>query len=89
MMRFFICTMYFMYILYSDTLDKYYVGSTSNIKARLKKHLSNHKGFTSRAKDWKVVYSESFKERSLAIAREKQIKKWKSRKMIMDLVIGS
>ena len=34
------------YILYSKLLDKYYVGSTTNVMERLKKHLNNHKGFT-------------------------------------------
>ena len=40
------------YILYSNEIDKYYIGSTnSDLKERLKKHLSNHKGFTAKTKD--------------------------------------
>ena len=79
-------TMFYLYILYSALLDKFYVGSTSNIEIRLKKHLSNHKGFTSRAKDWKVTYMEEFESKVEAQKREKQIKNWKSRKMIRALV---
>ncbi|WP_435254320.1 GIY-YIG nuclease family protein [Tenacibaculum sp. A30] len=32
---------YFVYILYSKTLDKYYIGSTNDVENRLRKHLSN------------------------------------------------
>ncbi|MCG2420614.1 GIY-YIG nuclease family protein, partial [Aequorivita sp. F47161] len=51
---------YFIYILYSESLDSYYVGATENIETRLKEHLWKHKGFTSKAKDWELKYSESF-----------------------------
>ena len=50
---------FYVYILHSKLLDRYYIGSTQDITKRLEKHLSNHKGYTSRAKDWVVVYSES------------------------------
>ncbi len=77
---------YYLYILFSDTLNKYYIGSTKNIETRLKKHLENHSGFTAKAKDWKLVYSESFTSKSDALAREQKIKKWKSRTMIQKLI---
>jgi putative endonuclease len=49
------------YILYSCEADKYYIGSTTDkVSERLRRHLSNHGGFTSRAKDWTLVYSEIF-----------------------------
>ena len=75
------------YILYSLLLDRYYIGHTcEDIAMRLKKHLMNHKGFTSKAKDWKVVYTESYDTKREAIQREKQIKNWKSRKKIVELI---
>jgi putative endonuclease len=43
--------MFYLYILYSEILDSYYVGATSNVEERLKSHLQNHKGYTSKAKD--------------------------------------
>ncbi|TXD92232.1 hypothetical protein ES724_14570 [Gillisia hiemivivida] len=42
---------FYLYILHSRQLNKYYVGHTSNIEERLKSHLYNHLGFTSKAKD--------------------------------------
>ncbi|QAA81752.1 GIY-YIG nuclease family protein [Aequorivita sp. H23M31] len=78
--------MYYLYILYSEHLDRYYIGSTEDISVRLKEHLWNHKGFTAKAKDWEIRYSENFRTRSEALAREQQIKKWKSRKLIEKLI---
>jgi|SRR5690554_2000751 len=77
---------YFVYKLYSSELDKYYVGSTENINNRLKEHLWNHKGFTSKAKDWQLKYSENFETKMEAVAREQQLKKWKSGKLIEKVI---
>ena len=50
-----------MYILYSFETDRSYIGSTTDkISEGLRRHLSNHGGFTSRANDWVLVYSEIF-----------------------------
>jgi len=78
--------MHYTYILYSNTLDKYYIGSSKNPKSRLIKHLEKHKGFTATANDWIIVNIEEFDDKSKALKRERQIKKWKSRKMIEKLI---
>ncbi|MCZ8228298.1 GIY-YIG nuclease family protein [Flavobacterium sp.] len=75
------------YILYSKSADKFYVGYTSmSIDERLRRHLSSHKGFTGRVKDWGLFYSEKFSEKSEAIKREKEIKSWKSKVKIQLLI---
>jgi len=74
------------YILYSKNIDRYYIGSTSNIEERLRKHNSKHRGFTGKASDWEVVYLEDFDTIHDAQYREKQIKSWKSRKEIEKLI---
>ncbi len=79
--------MSFFYILYSPSLDKYYIGHTSmSVEERLRRHLSDHDGFTAKAKDWVLVYVESYEDKSAAHKRELQVKAWKSRKKIMELV---
>ncbi|CAH0335095.1 hypothetical protein FVB9288_00715 [Flavobacterium sp. CECT 9288] len=79
--------MFHVYILFSRSQDKYYVGHTSMVlEERLRRHLSAHKGFTARAKDWAIVYSELFDQKSLAISREQEIKKWKSKTKIVELI---
>ena len=79
-------TIWYVYILYSSTINKYYIGFTSNLEQRLIQHNSKHKGFTSAAKDWEILYSEEYNEEQTARAREKQIKKWKSRQKIVELI---
>ena len=78
--------MYHIYILYSNKLDKYYIGHTSDIVGRLRRHNSNHKGWTGKANDWEVVYSEDYQTKSEAYSRERQLKAWKSRKRIEALI---
>ena len=78
---------YHVYILFSILKNKYYIGFTSDeLHERLRRHNSNHKGFTGGMGDWALVYSESFTDKIHAMNREKQIKKWKSRKMIEELI---
>lgn len=68
--------MFYTYILYSATLDKFYVGHTGlTLAERLKKHNSNHRGFTGKTNNWSVKYFEVFETKSLAYQRELQIKK--------------
>ena len=77
------------YILYSLSLDRYYIGHTcEGLQERLRKHLSDHSGYTAKAKDWSVVYVEEFLSKSEAYAREREIKSWKSKKRIAQLVQG-
>ena len=75
------------YILYSPNSDKYYIGCTTDtISERLRRHLSNHRGFTSRAKDWLLVYSEVFDTKMEALKRKREIKGWKSKNGIRELI---
>jgi len=80
---------YITYILYSKTTDKYYIGYTSDIEARLTRHNQKSKGFTGRVNDWEIKYTEQFTTKEEAYARERQLKSWKSRKMIESLIVGS
>ena len=81
---------YLLYILYSSSEDKFYIGHTADlIEERLRKHNSNHKGFTGKSNDWKVVYTEPYSTKEAAYARERQLKKWKSRKRIEQMIAGS
>ncbi len=75
------------YILFSKQLNLYYVGHTcETMDERLRKHRSDHKGFTSRSKDWEVAHIEHFNDKSSAYKRELEIKRWKNRKKIEDLI---
>ena len=81
--------MYYCYILYSKTADRFYIGHTNNLDERLKKHNTNHKGFTGKYNDWKIVYTEQYNTKEAAYARERQLKNWKNRQRIIDLINNS
>jgi putative endonuclease len=77
---------FLVYIIYSPSLDKYYVGYSSNLEKRLNEHNSGISSFTSKALDWQLKYFEKFSSRESAREREIQIKKKKSRKYIEWLI---
>ena len=78
--------MFYTYIIFSKTLDKYYTGSCENVQDRLNDHLNSRSTYTKVAKDWLLVYFENFDSRSLAVKREMAIKKKKSRKYIEFII---
>ena len=78
--------MFFTYILYSTIRNKYYIGSTSNLIEHLKKHNTNHSGFTGHTGDWVIKWTQCFEEKLDATKKEKQIKLWKSRILIVKLI---
>ncbi len=79
--------MYFIYILYSASANKYYVGHTDNLERRLFEHNNGMTRFTSNiASDWKIMYTETFESRTLAAKREREIKARKSRVYIQSLI---
>jgi putative endonuclease len=58
--------MSFFYILFSNSAHKFYIGhTTESVEERLRKHNSNHNGFTGKFNDWRVVYFETFPSKNL------------------------
>jgi putative endonuclease len=51
---------YLVYIAFSLSKNKYYIGYTSNLEERLERHNQKSKGFTGSENDWDIVYSEFF-----------------------------
>jgi putative endonuclease len=80
--------MHFVYILYSRKLDKYYIGCTKDISARIRKHNAEHRGFTDAGRPWSLVHVEEYSSKTLAHKRELQLKAWKNRKRIEALFVN-
>ena len=78
--------MYNVNIIYSASLDKYYVGYTHDIIKRVNQHNLGISTYTSKPNDWVVLYTESYTTRIDASTREKIIKKKKSRVYIKWLI---
>ncbi|NVJ47249.1 MAG: GIY-YIG nuclease family protein [Cytophagia bacterium] len=81
--------MYFIYILQSEKDESYYVGYSANPDSRLLKHNTSKSGYTASKKPWKLVYTETYSNKSDALKREKFIKAQKSREFIEKLINGN
>lgn len=74
------------YLLFSESKNRYYIGYSSNLEARLIRHNQKSKGFTGNTNDWKLVHTEHYNTKEEAQKRELQIKSWKSRIKIQKLI---
>jgi putative endonuclease len=75
---------YFVYILWSDRLQKFYVGSTQDIENRIKEHNSGEAKFTSKGKPWILVWKIELENRLEAVRLELKIKKRGIRRFLED-----
>ena len=75
------------YILYSQSLDKYYIGSCIEVTERLDQHLSKifPGAFTTKANDWVIFFSLIDLSYKQARSIESHIKNMKSKKYIQNL----
>jgi putative endonuclease len=78
--------MWFVYILYSVKIDRYYVGITDDLDWRLERHNAGWGRYTKRGIPWKIVYTENYSSKSEALKREREIKRKKSRAYIEWLI---
>jgi putative endonuclease len=79
--------MYYVYILFSESSGKTYVGYTSDLSRRLSEHnITEKKGFTLKYRPWKLIYSEMFEEKKEASSKEKYFKTGKGRDEIKKIV---
>ena len=69
--------MYFVYILHSESKDRFYIGQTGDLDDRLTRHNDGKSTSTKYGVPWKLVYTEGFETRAASLAREKEIKGWK------------
>ena len=77
----------FMYILFSEKLNKYYIGACTELKRRMYEHNIGHSKFTSTGIPWQLKYKEEFVTLIEAKKRELIIKKMKSKKYIESLIV--
>jgi putative endonuclease len=75
-----------LYILESVPTGRLYVGSTSDLSRRLTEHQRGQTPSTRNRGPWKLVYQEEYRTLSEARRRERQLKSWKSRRSLIQLI---
>ena len=77
---------FFVYIVYNELGDKYYIGQTYCLEKRIAEHNAGLSKYTSKYKGgWKMVYFEKYDSRAEAMKREKFFKKQKSKSFYRKL----
>jgi putative endonuclease len=81
--------MYWVYILFSEKLNRYYVGSTHSIETRLAQHTEDpmNGSFTSKTDDWELIFKIECQSQRQGLGIEEHIKSMKSRKYIQNLFL--
>ena len=81
---------WYVYILASINRTLY-IGITNNIQRRLCEHRTGTYGgmFSKKYKTQKLVYIETYTDVSLALAREKQLKRWRREKKVALIEISN
>ena len=77
---------FYVYIIYSQSRDRYYIGYSHDLSLRLIHHNDGWTKSTKSGIPWKLVHSEKYKSRAEALNREKEIKRMKSRTYIEELI---
>jgi len=79
--------MFTVYVLYSPSHNKIYIGFTSNLDTRILSHnVFASKGYTVKFRPWEIIHTEVFEIKSEAIKREKELKSANGRKFIWTLI---
>ena len=79
--------MYKVYALFSEKFNKIYIGFTTDMELRMKYHNEiSEKGWTHSFRPWKLIYFEEFQNKQEALKREKQLKSFRGREFIRNLI---
>ncbi|HTH56889.1 MAG TPA: GIY-YIG nuclease family protein [Cyclobacteriaceae bacterium] len=74
--------MFTVYVLYSASFDRIYVGYTSDLEDRLRSHnFLATKGYTTKFRPWTLVYTEPYATKPEALRREKELKSARGRNL--------
>jgi len=74
------------YILFSQSRGRFYIGSCADVEQRLIRHNSGATLSTKSGRPWKVVYTEIHPTKTEALKRENYLKRLKSRVYLETLI---
>ncbi|MDY0780219.1 GIY-YIG nuclease family protein [Tenacibaculum sp. IB213877] len=83
--------MHYLYIIHSQSIDKYYIGESINPENRLQQHITHYfkYNYTKAANDWTLVLTYPCQSKENALYLEKFIKRMKSKKLIEKIIVNT
>ena len=78
--------MYTVYILYSKSLSRYYIGHCQNLLIRLTRHNRGLVKSTKSGVPWNIIYTVEYSSKQEAYKREMQIKSYKRGRAFKKLI---
>ena len=79
---------YYVYILKSKKDNKHYIGSTSDVNARIQYHNQGKQRSTKSRIPFELIYTEEYSTKTEAERREKEIKSYKGGNSFKKLIEG-
>jgi putative endonuclease len=80
---------YWVYVLYSAGLNRYYTGFSENPDRRIEQHKVAKYGWTSRADDWREVTRFPVDDEGMARKLEHKIKAHGVKRFLQDLTVST
>ena len=79
---------YFVYVLKSSKNNRYYTGSTKDLRKRLKEHNSGKSAYTRLTRPFELIYYEKYPTRKEAVKREREFKTGKGREELKQILLN-
>ncbi len=76
----------YLYIIQSQSTNRYYIGVSENVENRLNQHNSGNTRSTRNKGPWKLNFAQKFANKKEAMAEERKLKKWKSRTILEKII---
>jgi putative endonuclease len=80
-------SLYKVYILKSLKNNRHYIGVTSDLTDRIKRHNGGQNPSTKSGCPWRLIYTEDYLDKQSAWQRERQIKRYKGGGAFKRLVV--
>ena len=79
---------YYVYVLYSDTYNRLYIGYTSNLRRRFQEHNQGKSKATKPFSPYKLIFYEAFTDRKDAKDREVYLKSGWGRRSLKKMLVS-
>ena len=78
--------MNFVYILWSEVAQRFYIGQTTDVQERLKRHSAGWEKATKPYKPWKLIWTAAKESKSEAVILERKLKNLSQARLVQFIL---